>query len=183
MTKHLTTPELEAGLENILQAPKDNGILNLIVCRPQIEGRKILSEGRLDLLEGLEGDNWKLRGSQKTPDHSADTEAQVTLMNSRVIALLAQGKDRWQLAGDQLFLDLDLSEDNLPAGTKLSIGQAVLEVTSVPHTGCKKFTERFGLDAIHFVNSPLGKKLHLRGINTRVVRPGIIRTGDSVKKG
>ena len=182
MTKHLTTEELEAGLENIRQSPKDNGVLEMIVRRPRTEEREVLTEGRLDLLERLQGDNWKTRGNSSMPDKSANAEMQINIMNSRVIALLAQEKDRWQLAGDQLFIDMDLSAVNLSAGTKLSIGEAILEVTPVPHSGCKKFTERFGLEATKFVNSPLRKELHLRGINMKVMQSGIIRIGDSVKK-
>ncbi len=182
MEKHLTVDELEAGLENILRSPKDNGVLDMIVRRPQVEEREVLTEGRLDMVEGLEGDNWKTRGSTKTADNSAHPEMQINIMNSRVIDLVANGKDRWHLAGDQLFIDMDLSDENLPAGTKLSIGEAVLEVTPIPHSGCKKFTARFGLEAMKFVNSPLRKELHLRGINAKVVQAGSIRTGDTVKK-
>ena len=182
MEKHLTVDELEAGLENILRSPKDNGVLDMIVRRPQVEEREVLTEGKLDTVEGLEGDNWKTRGSTKTADNSPHPEMQINIMNSRVIDLVANGKDRWHLAGDQLFIDMDLSDENLPAGTKLSIGEAVLEVTPIPHSGCKKFTARFGLEAMKFVNSPLRKELHLRGINAKVVQAGSIRTGDTVKK-
>ncbi len=181
-TKHLTTEELEAGLENIRQSPKDKGILDMIVRRPQIEAREILSAGKLDLIDGLEGDNWKARGSSSTHDKSAHPEMQINIMNSRVIALLAQEKERWQLAGDQLFIDMDLSAENLPAGTKLSIGEAILQVTAEPHAGCKKFTARFGLEAMKFVNSALGKELHLRGVNAKVIQAGTIRVSDSVRK-
>ena len=180
--KHLTTEELEAGLEDIRQSPKDDGNLEMIVRRPQIGEREVLSEGRLDLMAGLEGDNWMARGSASTPDRSAHPEMQVDIMNSRVIALLAQQKERWQLAGDQLFIDLDLSEENLPAGTKLSIGEAMLEISPLPHSGCKKFTERFGLEAMKFVNSSLGKELHLRGVNAKVIQTGMIRVGDRTRK-
>jgi MOSC domain-containing protein YiiM len=152
------------------------------VRRPQTEVREILAEGELDLEEGLVGDNWRNRGSSGTADGSAHPEMQLNIMNARAIALIAQSEERWQLAGDQLFVDLDLSEENLPPGTRLSIGTAVIEVTPVPHNGCKKFVSRFGLDAMLFVNSPLGKQLHLRGINARVVQPGVIRAGDLVKK-
>lgn len=182
MEKHLTTHELEAGLDAIYQSPKDNGVLDMIVRRPQVEEREVLTEGRLNVTDGLEGDNWKARGSTSTPDKSAHPEMQINIMNSRVIQLLAKEKDRWQLAGDQLFIDMDLSAENMPAGTKLSIGEAILEVTPVPHSGCKKFTARFGLEAMKFVNSPLGKELHLRGINAKVLQAGIIRIGDVVKK-
>ena len=107
---------------------------------------------------------------------------QLNVMNARTIALLAQDKARWPLAGDQLFMDLDLSESNLPAGTQLSLGSAVIEVTSQPHTGCGKFVERFGADAMQFVNSPTGRTLRFRGLNAKVVRGGRIRAGDTVRK-
>jgi MOSC domain-containing protein YiiM len=107
---------------------------------------------------------------------------QLNIMNARVIELLAQDKDRWALAGDQLFVDLDLSESNLPIGTRLSIGAAVIEVTPPPHTGCQKFSARFGPDAMMFVNSPEGKQLHLRGINAKIIKSGFIRVGDAVQK-
>lgn len=180
--KYLTIEELEAGLENIRQSPKDNGTLDMIVRRPQIEEREVLSEGKLDIMAGLEGDNWKVRGSSSTSDKSAHPEMQINIMNSRVIDLLAQEKERWQLAGDQLFIDMDLSEENLPAGTKLSIGNAILQISTEPHSGCKKFTARFGLEAMKFVNSPLGKELHLRGVNAKVIQAGVIRVGATVRK-
>ena len=180
--KHLTMKELEAGLDAILQSPKDNGVLEMIVRRPEIDEREVLDEGHLDLAKGLIGDNWKARGSGQTAQRPANPDAQLTLMNARVIALLTQDKERWPLAGDQLFVDLDLSDDNLPPGTRLAIGGGVVEVTALPHTGCKKFMARFGLDALEFVNSPLGKQLHMRGINTKVIQPGKICLGDVVRK-
>lgn len=180
--KHLTFAEMEAGLETIRQSPKDVGALKLIVRRPQTEAREILDEAQIDLSEGLVGDNWKSRGSRNTPDGSAHPEMQLNIMNARVIELLAQEKDSWALAGDQLFVDFDLSEANVPPGTRLAIGSAVIEVTAPPHLGCKKFSARFGPDAMKFVNSPTGKELHLRGINAKVVQPGVIRVGNVVKK-
>jgi MOSC domain-containing protein YiiM len=180
--KHLSWEELEAGLENILLAPRDDGSLELIVRRPGVGQREALAVGELDPAEGLVGDNWKVRGSPRTPDGSAHPDKQINIMSSRVIALVAQEKGRWQLAGDQLFIDLDLSDDNLPPGTRLAIGSSVIEVTDQPHTGCKKFEQRFGQDAMQFVNSPLGKRLHLRGINARIVQRGVIRVGDVVRK-
>ena len=134
------------------------------------------------MVEGLVGDNWKVRGSSRTLDGSSHPDMQLNIMNARVIALVAQEKERWQLAGDQLFIDLDLSIDNVPPGTKLSLGSAVIEVTDQPHTGCKKFLARFGKDALQFISSPVGKHLQLRGINAKVVQPGTIRVGDVVRK-
>jgi MOSC domain-containing protein YiiM len=180
--RHLTMEELEAGLDLIRQSPKEEGVLDLIVRRVAINQREILEEGELHLAEGLVGDNWKTRGSSSTPDGSAHPDMQLNIMNSRVIALVAQEKDRWHLAGDQLFRNMDLSAENLPAGTKLALGSAVVEITPQLHTGCKKFVERFGLDAMKFVNSPLGKELHLRGVNAKVVQPGTRRIGNGATK-
>ena len=180
--KHLTMEELEAGLDAIREAPKDEGVLRLIVRRPQIEEREVLQEGELHPAEGLVGDSWLTRGSSSTADGSANPDMQLNIMNARVIALVARDRDRWQLAGDQLFIDMDLGVENLPAGTQLAIGSAVIEVTPPPHTGCKKFVSRFGLDAMKFVNSAVGRELHLRGINARVIQPGVIRIGQVVKR-
>jgi hypothetical protein len=174
--------ELEAGMDHIRQAPKDNGMLKMIVRRPQSDERDIIDKGELSLSEGLVGDNWKTRGSRHTPDGSAIPDAQITVMNARCIALLAQSEDRWALAGDQLYVDFDLSDENISPGTRLGIGSAILEVSAQPHSGCKKFSDRFGVEAMKFVNSPEGKRLHLRGINTRVVQAGVIRVGDRVNK-
>ncbi|MCA9897752.1 MAG: MOSC domain-containing protein [Ardenticatenaceae bacterium] len=180
--KHLAMEELEAGLDHIRQSPKDEGVLEMIVRRPSIDERELLHEGDLDTAVGLVGDNWQARGSKSTPDGSAHPEAQLTLMNSRAADLVAQSLDRWALAGDQLYVDFDLSEENIPPGTRLAIGTAVVEVTAKPHTGCQKFVARFGKDAMKFVNSPVGKQLHLRGINTKVIQPGTIRIGDTITK-
>jgi hypothetical protein len=182
LTKHLTRAELDAGLEQIRRAPKDEGVLELIVRRPAINDREILEEAELDLKEGLVGDSWMRRRSKTTPDGSPNPLMQLNIMNSRATALVAQDKNRWQLAGDQLYVDLDLSEENVPAGTRLSIGSAVIEVTPPPHLGCQKFVARFGLEAMKFVNSPVGKQLHLRGVNAKVVQAGTIRVGDVARK-
>ena len=181
-TNHLSMAELEAGLNIIRQSPSDQGLLKMIVRRPKIDEREIVNEAELNLEVGLVGDTWKTRGSKATPDGSANIQAQITLMNMRAISLLAQDESRWALAGDQLFVDFDLSEANLPAGTRIAIGSTILEVSATPHTGCAKFSERFGKDALKFVNSPEGKQLHLRGINARVVQAGEIRVGDVVRK-
>jgi MOSC domain-containing protein YiiM len=174
---HLTPAELEAGLEAVRSAPRDGGVLELIVRRPAVGERELLDEGTLDLENGLVGDRWNA-GKQRRP--SRDT--QLTLMNARAAALVARTKERWPLAGDQLYVDMDISEENLPAGTRLSLGSATLEISQVPHTGCKKFVERFGMDAMLFVNSDTGRSLRLRGVNARVVEPGLVRVGDTVTK-
>jgi len=179
---HLSMSELEAGLGEIARSPKDNGVLEMIVRRPQVGEREILQEGQLDLIDGLVGDSWKSRSSRRTADGTPHPDMQLNVMNSRVVALVSQDKSRWHLAGDQLFVDFDLTEANVPAGTKLAIGSAVIEVTAQPHTGCSKFVERFGVDAMKFVNSAERQDLHLRGINARVVRPGVLRVGDSITK-
>jgi hypothetical protein len=179
---HLSMAELMAGMEHIRQAPKDHGVLRMIVRRPQVDIRETLQEAELSLADGLVGDNWKMRANRHMPDGSANPEAQITLMNVRSISLVAQTENRWSLAGDQLYVDLDLSDNNLPPGTRLAVGTAVLEVSSLPHTGCNKFSARFGVEAMKFVNTLEGKQLHLRGINTRVLQPGIIHVGDTVRK-
>jgi MOSC domain-containing protein YiiM len=179
---HVSNTELEVGMEYVRQSPVDKGILKMIVRRPHVDMREIVSEAELSLTEGLVGDNWKARGNHHTFDGSANTEVQITVMNARIIDLLAQSEERWSLAGDQLYVDFDLSEDNIPPGTRLAIGSAVIEVSAVPHTGCKKFSDRFGVEALKFVNSPEGKQLHLRGINTRVVQAGSVHVGDVLNK-
>jgi hypothetical protein len=178
----LTMIELEAGMDHIRQSPKDNGLLKMIVRRPNVDEREVVNEGELDPLEGLVGDTWKVRVSRHSKDGLADIDAQITVMNARTIALLAQEEERWPLAGDQLYIDMDLGDDNLPPGTRLAIGSAVIEVSAKPHTGCEKFSSRFGVEAIKFVNSSEGKQLHLRGINAKVMQAGIIRVGDLVRK-
>lgn len=177
---HLTPAELQAGLPPIREAPKDQGTLELIVRRPSVEEREVVEEAQLDLELGLVGDNWSSRG--RSGGRPANTKAQVTVMNVRATALVARERERWPLAGDQLYVDFDISAENLPPGSRFAVGSAVLEVTDDPHTGCKKFSSRFGLDALIFVNSPEGRALNLRGINTRVVQAGAVRVGDAVRK-
>jgi MOSC domain-containing protein YiiM len=176
--QHRTTVELEARLDEIRRAPSDAGSLELIARRPRTGERELLEEGELDLAVGLVGDRW----SERDDGRQLDPDTQLTLMSSRAAALIAGTKERWPLAGDQLYVNLDVSEENLPAGTQLTIGSAVIEISPVPHTGCKKFVQRFGMDAMLFVNSPLGRSLRLRGVNTRVVEPGTIRVGDTITR-
>jgi len=182
MFTHLKSEELLAGLDNIRRSPTDEGVLELIVRRQSINDREVLDQGELDLTQGLIGDTWNRRRSSSTPDGSPNVEMQITVMNSRVAALVAQDRDRWPLAGDQLYLDMDLSAANLPAGARLAVGSSVIEVTAPPHLGCQKFVARFGIEAMKFVNSPVGKELRLRGIHARVIQPGVIRTGDLARK-
>ncbi|MDH5475593.1 MAG: hypothetical protein OEX22_07895 [Cyclobacteriaceae bacterium] len=175
--QHKTKEEIEQGLPEVLNSPINNGTLEMIVIRPEVEEREVLNNGVLNIEEGLVGDNWKKRTGETT-----EKDTQITIMNARLIALLAQEKKRWALAGDQLYVDLDLSEDNVPEGTQIAIGEeAVVVVTAVPHLGCRKFIERFGKDAMIFVNSEIGKALHLRGIYAKVIKPGKIKKGDAVE--
>lgn len=173
--------ELDALLPEIRRSPATDGPIELIVRRPEVSGREELVEAELDVLEGLVGDCWRSRGSSRTPDGTANPGMQLTLMNARVAAAVAGDRDRWSLAGDQVYVDLDLSHTNLPIGTRLVLGSALIEVTDQPHTGCAKFTQRFGLDAMRFVNSPEGRELRLRGMNTRVISPGRVRVGEKVR--
>ena len=182
VASHLTLDQLEAGLEEIRRSPAEGGSLRMIVQRPAVNEREVVATGELDVDVGLVGDSWESRGSRSTPDGSADPAAQIMMMNSRALALLAQSKERWQLAGDQLIIDLDMSTDNLPPGTRLSIGSAMIEVSEKPHTGCAKFAERFGKDALRFVSTPTGNGLRLRGVCARVVQSGHIRVGDLATK-
>src|SRR6266511_4890736 len=180
--QYLSMAELEADMDYIRQSPKDQGTLKMIVRRPNVDEREVLQEGELNTAEGLVGDTWKVRVNKHSADGLTNVNAQITMMNARTIALLAQDEESWPLAGDQLYVDMNLSDDNLPPGTQLGIGSAILEVSPDPHTGCNKFSSRFGVEALKFVNSPEGKRLHLRGINTKVIQAGIIRVGDVVRK-
>ena len=181
MTASTSTSELEAGLGHVRAAPSDEGILELIVRRPAVDEREVVEQAELDVDDGLVGDNWRARG-RSGGRRPPNPDAQITVVSSRAIALAAGERDRWPLAGDQLYVDLDISAENLPPGTRLAIGTAVIEVTAEPHTGCKKFAARFGLETLEAFNSPEGRALNLRGINTRVVQPGAVRVGDAVRK-
>ena len=180
--EHADRSVLDAGLDELRRSPSDDGRVELVVRRPEENEREVLEEGALDPADGLVGDMWRRRPSKSTPDGSPHPDMQLTLMNVRAATLIAREPERRQLAGDQLFVDLDLSGANLPPGTRLEIGSAVVEVTALPHTGCGKFVRRFGVDAMKLVNSELGRELNLRGVNTRIVEAGTVRTGDIVRK-
>jgi hypothetical protein len=180
--QHLNQAQLEAGIDIIKQSPTDNGTLELISIRPEENERTILEKGTLDTKLGVVGDNWINRRSSRTTDGSPHPDMQINIMNARAAQLVAQAKERWALAGDQLYIDMDLSTKNLPAGSQIQIGDTILEITDQPHTGCKKFVKRFGLDAMKFVNSEIGRAYNLRGINAKVVKGGTIHSGDSVVK-
>lgn len=181
--QHRSVAELEAGLDEVRASPSDGGTLELIVARPALGERAVLATGELSLTEGLVGDTWNQRGSSRTPDGGPHPDMQLNLINARLSALIADGTvEHRVLVGDQLHIDLDLSEANLPPGTRLAVGGAVIEVTDQPHNGCAKFAERFGAEALRFVNVGAGKQLRLRGINAKVVQPGPIAAGDVVRK-
>ncbi len=179
---HRTREQLDAGLATILASPADQGTLAMVVRRPEEDEREVLDRAELHPDHGVVGDSWRRRGSRRTDDGSAHPHMQLNLMNARVVDLVAGDRSHWALAGDQLYVDLDLSEDALPAWTRLAIGTAVIEITDQPHTGCAKFTQRFGLDAHRFVNAPEYRHLHLRGVNARVVQAGTVRPGDTITK-
>ena len=180
--EHLSRERLEAGLGQVRESPHDGGRVVLIVRRPAVGQRDVPAAALLDPAAGLDGDNWLTRGSTRTPDGSADPGRQITVMNARVAELVAGGTERMPLCGDQLYVDLDLSVDNLPPGSMLAVGRAVLRVSEAPHLGCAKFVERFGGEAMRFVNSRRGRQLRLRGMNTRIVVPGTVRVGDVAAK-
>ena len=177
-----STEQLHNGLDHVAAAPVGRGRLEMIVRRPALDEREVLESAELDLHVGLVGDTWGQRSSTRTADGSPHPHMQVTLMNARAVALIAGSRANWPLAGDQLYVDLHLGTEELPPGTQLRIGTAVVEVTDQPHRGCAKFTRRFGLDAMRFVNSEVGVRLNLRGINTKVVVPGTITTGDAIDR-
>ena len=178
---HRTRAELEAGLAHVQASPRGAGTLDMIVVRPAIDQRRTPEAVTCTVEGGIVGDDWPQRGSRHTPDGRANPEQQVAVINARFLDLVAGGRDRWPLAGDQLVVDLDLSEDHLVAGDRLRIGAIEVEVTAHPHNGCDKFRDRFGLDAVRFANSPEGRRLHLRGIYVRVVVPGDLHVGDAIE--
>ena len=180
--RHLTRTELDEGLAEIRRSPKDNGRLAGIVIRPAVDERRSLASVEISAEGGVHGDRWARECWKTLPDGRPHPDVQVCIMNARAIALVAQHEDRWPLAGDNLFLDLELSDENLPPGQRLALGSAVLEITAEAHNACGKFAERYGRDAAKFVNSPEGKRIRLRGIYAKVVQSGTIRVGDAATK-
>jgi hypothetical protein len=170
-----TQDDLLSGLDHVRESPRESGTLEMIVSRPAVDERILLASGELDVERGLVADRWS-RGSKPNP------KAQLTVMNARAAQLVAGDRARWALAGDQLYADFDLSPENIPPGTRLAIGSAVIEVSDQPHLGCEKFAARFGQTARVFANSPEGLSVSFRGINTRVVQSGTIHIGDAVRK-
>jgi hypothetical protein len=174
--------DFTAHTEVVLAAPRDSATVELIVRRPAREARDVVREAQLDPVDGLVGDGWLARGSKSTPDGSADPLSQLTIMSTRVLAAIEPDESRWPLAGDQLYADLDLSAENLPPGARLRVGEALVEVTERPHTGCAKFAERFGLDALKWISTPTGKAARMRGMYVRVLEAGTVRLGDAIRK-
>jgi MOSC domain-containing protein len=170
-----TQDELTAGLDHVRDSPREVGTLEMIVGRPAVDERILLASGELQVDGGLVADRWS-RGSRANP------KSQLTVMNARAAQLVAGDRSRWALAGDQLYADFDLSPENLPPGTRLAVGSAVIEVSDQPHLGCEKFAARFGRTAREFANSAEGTSVSFRGINTQVVQSGSVRVGDAVRK-
>lgn len=179
---HLTEAQLAARLSEVLESPANHGKLVQIIARPDKELREVRERTEVTPEAGMIGDRWAKYCTRRHPDGSLNPDTQLTLMNTRCLAIVAGPSERWPLAGDNLLVDLDLSEANLPPGQRLKIGSAVLEVTAEPHTGCAKFCKRFGADALKFVNSTEGRKLRLRGLNAQVIQAGTLAVGDSVAK-
>ena len=182
LERHLSAAELAAGLTEVRLAPVDDGALLMIVVRPDRDLRELPDRAELTSEAGLVGDRWAKHTTRRLPDGRLNPETQLTLLNARTAALIAGPQERWPLAGDNLVVDLDLSMTNLPTGQRLQIGHAVIEITEEPHTGCSKFSKRFGPDALKFVNSPEGRALRLRGVNAMVVQAGGVQLGDRVRK-
>ncbi|GAC1588918.1 MAG: MOSC domain-containing protein [Acidimicrobiales bacterium] len=171
----------EDELTQLRNAPREQGTLELIVRRPSPGTREVLLQGMLTTTAGLAGDGWASRPSRRTPDGAPHIDMQLNIMGVRAASILAGPTSSRPMAGDQLFVDFDLSEAHLPAGTWLSIGDAAVVVTAQPHTGCPKFSTRFGADALRAVSTPVGRQLRLRGLCARVLRPGMVRVGDPVR--
>lgn len=176
---HRTTEELEGRLDEILAAPKDAGPIEMVVRRPRENQREVIESADLTTDGGLVGDSWIDRVDQNGEPYFP---AQLTLMNARVADAVAVTRDRWPLAGDQIYVDLDISQENLPPGSRIRVGDAVVEISEVPHTGCDKFAGRFGKEALRFANVGVGRDHRFRGVNAFVIENGTVNVGDKVTK-
>jgi MOSC domain-containing protein YiiM len=174
--RHLTQEQLSAGLDRIAESPRDEGVVEMLIVRPEVNERLTPARVEVSAELGVHGDRWSSSPARDYPD------TQISLMNSRLLDLVSGGRDRWAMVGDNMIVDMDLSEATLPPGQKLAVGSAILEITDEPHTGCKKFSGRFGAEALRFVNTGPGKELRLRGIYARVAQPGLISVGDRLYK-
>ncbi len=182
MARHLDMAELNAGLPDILASPGNGGVVRGIVVRPAKKMRRELETAEVSLARGMYGDHWEHGCWKSTEDGRPHPDVQICIMNARCIDLIAQERSNWAPAGDNLFIDMDLSPENLPPGTRVGLGSAILEITDTPHNGCAQFIARYGRDACVFVNTGEGKRLRLRGIYGRVVRDGRVSVGDRVTK-
>ncbi len=182
MIEHASIETLESGLNHIRKSPADNGTLDMIVIRPEKKQRVTVGKCLLSAKGGAEGDHWAKGCWKSLPDGSPDPSVQITIMNSRCLELVAVTKEKWPLAGDNLIADLDLSENNLKPGQKISVGKAILEITDVPHTGCINFRDRFGIDALKFVSTKSAKELRLRGVYAKIIQDGEVHVGDQLRK-
>lgn len=174
-----TTTELETLLDDIFAAPEDAGPIEMIVRRPAENQREVVETAELTTDRGLVGDSWIDRVDEDGEPYMA---SQLTIMNARVADAVAGNRDRWPLAGDQIYVDLDISHENLPAGSRIRVGDAVVEISDVPHTGCAKFSSRFGKEALRFANVGAGRENRFRGVNAFVVTDGMVNVGDKVTK-
>ncbi len=178
----VTKDQILSGLHHVADSPSDGGALEFIVVRPVVGERELRERAYLSTERGVEGDRWLTSRWLTLPDGRPDPRVQVSLMNARILGLISDGAERISLAGDNLIVDLDLSERNLAAGQRLVVGEVVVEVSDVAHTGCRKFMTRYGRDAVNFVNSVEGRRLNLRGLYAKVIEPGVVRVGDAVRK-
>lgn len=169
---HRSLPELEAGLRALPNPSKDSGRVAMIVCRRAEGVHESVQQIHLSVADGVTGDEWKRRAGK--------LDAQITVIRRDVSALISNGQPL-TTSGDNLVVDFDISAENLPPGTRLRVGQALVEMTFLPHNGCKKFTARFGPDATRFVQAPATRHLNLRGIHWKVIEPGEVRVGDSIE--